>query len=89
MLQYSNKTEKNHVSQKPLSIEEPNMHHKAINTIIEGQIITFKFNLKDLFEDFNGIDLSQHELIDLQVNDIIDNEFVSVNAHLVPKLDYE
>ena len=89
MLQFRNKNGKNHVSENPLSIEEPNMHHKAISTIIEGQIITFKFNLKDLFEDFNGIDLSQHELIDLQINDIIDNEFVSVNAHFVPKLEFK
>lgn len=89
MLQFRNKTENNHVSENPLSIEEPNMHHKAIGTIIEGQIIAFKLNLNVLFEGFNEIDLSQHDLVELEMIDIIDNEFVSINVHLIPKLDYE
>ena len=89
MLQSRNNTEKNHVSQNNLPMKESNKHHRANATLIEGYTITFQLNLKALFQGFNEVDLSQHDLVELEMINIIDNEFVSINVHLIPKLDYE
>lgn len=72
-----------------LPLEEPTKYYEANATLIEGQTISLKLNVKSLFQGFNDIDLSQHDVIELEVKDILDNGNITVDAHLVPKLEYE
>lgn len=71
-----------------LPVEEPTKYYKLNATLIEGRTLSLEIDVKSLFQGCNDIDLSQHDVIELEVTEIMDNGNIIVDAVLFPKLEY-